>query len=36
MSSTRIRYFVKAPRAAVYRALPDANAVATWMVPEPA
>jgi uncharacterized protein YndB with AHSA1/START domain len=33
MSSTRIRYRVNAPRAAVYRALLDAHAVATWMVP---
>ncbi|MGN6106337.1 MAG: SRPBCC family protein [Kofleriaceae bacterium] len=33
MSSTRIRYRVNAPRAAVYRALLDAGAVATWMVP---
>ncbi len=33
MSSTRIRYFAKASRAAVYRALLDAHAVARWMVP---
>lgn len=33
MSSTRLRYRVNAPRAAVYRALLDARAVATWMVP---
>ncbi len=33
MSSTRIRRRVNAPRAAVYRALLDARAVATWMVP---
>jgi len=34
MSSTRIRQHVNAPRAAVYRALLDARAVATWMVPD--
>ena len=33
MSSTRITQRVKAPRALVYRALLDARAVATWMVP---
>ena len=33
MSSTRINRHVKAPRANVYRALLDARAVATWMVP---
>jgi uncharacterized protein YndB with AHSA1/START domain len=33
MSSTRIRRHVNAPRAIVYRALLDARAVATWMVP---
>jgi uncharacterized protein YndB with AHSA1/START domain len=33
MSSTRISYHVNAPRAIVYRALLDARAVATWMVP---
>jgi uncharacterized protein YndB with AHSA1/START domain len=33
MSSTRIARHVRAPRAAVYRALLDARAVATWMVP---
>lgn len=33
MSSTRISYRVNAPRAIVYRALLDARAVATWMVP---
>jgi uncharacterized protein YndB with AHSA1/START domain len=33
MSSTRITRRVNAPRAAVYRALLDAQAVATWMVP---
>jgi uncharacterized protein YndB with AHSA1/START domain len=34
MSSTRIRRHVNAPREAVYRAILDANAVATWMVPD--
>jgi len=33
MSTTRIVRRVHAPRAAVYRALVDADAVATWMVP---
>ena len=33
VSSTRIRRRVNAPRATVYRALLDARAVATWMVP---
>jgi uncharacterized protein YndB with AHSA1/START domain len=33
MSSTRISRHVSAPRAIVYRALLDARAVATWMVP---
>ena len=33
MSSTRIRWHVNAARAAVYRALLDPGAVATWMVP---
>ena len=33
MSSTRITRRVKAPRETVYRALLDARAVATWMVP---
>jgi uncharacterized protein YndB with AHSA1/START domain len=33
-TSTRLRQYVKAPRADVYRALLDANAVATWMVPQ--
>ena len=32
-TSTRLRQHVKAPRADVYRALVDAQAVATWMVP---
>lgn len=34
MTSTRITRRVNAPRAAVYRALLDARAVATWMVPD--
>jgi uncharacterized protein YndB with AHSA1/START domain len=33
VSSTRISRHVNAPRARVYRALLDARAVATWMVP---
>ena len=33
LSSTRISRHVNAPRARVYRALLDARAVATWMVP---
>ena len=33
VSSTHIRRSVKAPRAAVHRALRDARAVATWIVP---
>jgi uncharacterized protein YndB with AHSA1/START domain len=33
MSSTRISLHVKAPRERVYRALLDARAVQTWMVP---
>jgi uncharacterized protein YndB with AHSA1/START domain len=33
VSSTRINRHVSAPRASVYRALLDARAVATWMVP---
>jgi uncharacterized protein YndB with AHSA1/START domain/ketosteroid isomerase-like protein len=32
--STRVTRHVKAPRAAVYRALLDAGAVARWMVPD--
>jgi len=32
--STRVTQHVNAPRAAVYRALLDAHAVATWMVPD--
>ncbi|MFL6232547.1 MAG: SRPBCC family protein [Thermoanaerobaculia bacterium] len=34
MSSTRISLHVNAPRERVYRALLDARAVATWMVPD--
>ena len=33
MSSTRIACHINAPRAIVYRALLDANSVATWRVP---
>ena len=33
MSATHIRRRIHAPRAAVYRALLDADAVARWMVP---
>src|ERR1700716_3120376 len=33
MSSTQISRHVNAPRPSVYRALLDARAVATWMVP---
>lgn len=33
MTSTRVTCRMNAPRAAVYRALLDARAVATWMVP---
>ncbi len=33
MNSTRITRHVNAPRATIYRALVDADAVATWMVP---
>lgn len=32
--STRLTQHVNAPRASVYRALLDARAVATWMVPD--
>lgn len=32
-TSTRLSQHVNAPRAKVYRALLDARAVATWMVP---
>jgi uncharacterized protein YndB with AHSA1/START domain len=34
MTSTRITYHIRAPRATVYRALLDAEAVATWKVPD--
>jgi uncharacterized protein YndB with AHSA1/START domain len=34
MSSTRVRRHVKAPRARVYRALVDADAIARWKVPD--
>jgi uncharacterized protein YndB with AHSA1/START domain len=34
MSSTRISRHVKAPRARVYRALVDADAIAKWKVPD--
>jgi uncharacterized protein YndB with AHSA1/START domain len=34
MSSTRLSLHVNAPRASVYRALIDAHAVSTWMVPD--
>jgi uncharacterized protein YndB with AHSA1/START domain len=33
VSTTRVTQHINAPRAAVYRALLDAGAVATWMVP---
>jgi uncharacterized protein YndB with AHSA1/START domain len=33
VGSTRVRRRIRAPRASVYRALLDARAVATWMVP---
>src|SRR3990170_3477024 len=33
MSATRISHHINAPRASVYRALLDADAVATWMAP---
>lgn len=33
-TSTRLTQHVNAPRTAVYRALLDAHAVATWMVPD--
>src|SRR5437588_4036138 len=33
MSTTRITRHINAPRAVVYRALLDARAIATWMVP---
>lgn len=34
MSSTQIKVHIRAPRAAVYRALTDARAVARWRVPD--
>lgn len=34
MSSTRIQVRIRAPRPRVYRALLDARAVRTWMVPD--
>jgi uncharacterized protein YndB with AHSA1/START domain len=34
MRATTVRQFVRAPRAAVYRALLDADAVQSWMVPD--
>ena len=34
MSSTRIDHHIKAPRAAVYEALLDADAIAKWRVPD--
>jgi len=34
MSSTHLHQFVRAPRARVYAALIDADAVAQWMVPD--
>ncbi|MBR1024647.1 SRPBCC domain-containing protein [Bradyrhizobium viridifuturi] len=34
MPSTRIRCHIKAPRAAVYRALLDPTAIAAWRVPD--
>jgi uncharacterized protein YndB with AHSA1/START domain len=34
MGSTRFSQHINAPRADVYRALHDAHAVATWMVPQ--
>jgi len=33
MTATRVSQHINAPRAAVYRALLDPAAVATWMVP---
>jgi uncharacterized protein YndB with AHSA1/START domain len=33
-SLTRIRWHVRAPRAAVYRALTDPLAIAKWKVPD--
>lgn len=34
MSTTRLQYHIKAPRAQVYRALIDPQAIAVWMVPD--
>jgi uncharacterized protein YndB with AHSA1/START domain len=34
MSSTRVSSHINAPRAAVYRAIIDARAVESWMVPD--
>jgi uncharacterized protein YndB with AHSA1/START domain len=34
MSTTRLHQHIRAPRADVYRALLDPQAVATWMVPD--
>ena len=34
MSSTRLTRHIRAPRAAVYRALLDPDAVRQWMVPD--
>jgi len=34
MNSTRIARQLKAPRAKVYRALVDADAIARWKVPD--
>lgn len=34
MTTTRLHCHIKAPRAQVYRALIDPQAVATWMVPD--
>lgn len=34
MTTTRLQYHIKAPRAQVYRALIDPQAIATWMVPD--
>jgi uncharacterized protein YndB with AHSA1/START domain len=34
MSTTRIRRHIRAPRAAVYRALLDPRAIAAWKVPD--
>ena len=34
MSSTRLQVHIRAPRPRVYRALLDARAVQTWMVPD--